>query len=102
MEVLGCEVDPVYDSIFSKPELLTELWKFLDRPVPLNDLQASYFIRLNVILLQKKTKEVFHSLFVYMLILKDTCIHQRSARCALAYSKTFELVSHVRLDHEND
>lgn len=39
-------------------ELLSTFWTFLDRPSPLNPLQASYFTKVNEQFLEKKTDEV--------------------------------------------
>lgn len=39
-------------------DLLLNFWKFLDRPTPLNPLQASYFTKVNEQFLEKKTDEV--------------------------------------------
>jgi hypothetical protein len=40
-------------------DILNQFWDLLETPPPLNPLQASYFARVNIVLLSKKTTEVF-------------------------------------------
>lgn len=57
IEILCCDVDILYSSLFQY-SLLKEFWEFLDNDEIL-DISASYFSRLNIILLQKRPKEVW-------------------------------------------
>jgi hypothetical protein len=57
IEILSCDVEILYSGLFQY-SLLQEFWEFLDQDVIL-DINASYFLRLNMILLQKRPKEVF-------------------------------------------
>jgi len=47
---------------------LVEFWKFVDRDEPLEIFQASYFCKVNLVLLQYKLPEVQNMLF-YLLLL---------------------------------
>ena len=58
MEVLCCDIHPLLNGILNNSEIFVKFWNFIDSPAPLNDLQASYFARLNIILLQKDTIQV--------------------------------------------
>src|SRR5271170_2408389 len=60
-EVLSCEIWSICETVVQSRELLTNFWTFLDRPSPLNPLQASYFTKVNEQFLEKKTDEV-HSI----------------------------------------
>ncbi|KAJ3039005.1 hypothetical protein HDV00_012692 [Rhizophlyctis rosea] len=57
-EVLSCEIFAVCEAVIANNELLNTFWAFLDRPSPLNPLHASYFSKVNGVLLQKKTPEM--------------------------------------------
>jgi SIT4-associating protein SAP185/190 len=57
-EVLSCEIWSICETVVQNRELLTNFWKFIDRPSPLNPLQASYFTKVNEQFLEKKTDEV--------------------------------------------
>jgi hypothetical protein len=57
-EIFCAEIEQLHTILLADNGLLQSFWEFIDRPAPLNDLQASYFARLNVILLQKKTTDV--------------------------------------------
>lgn len=57
-EVLSCEIWSICETVVQSRELLTNFWKFIDRPSPLNPLQASYFTKVNEQFLEKKTDEV--------------------------------------------
>ena len=64
-EVFACEIFPLCDAVTSNVELLTNFWTFLDRPAPLNPLHASYFSKVNGVLLQKKPAEVKSYFFLF-------------------------------------
>src|SRR5271163_2924409 len=57
-EVLSCEIWSISETVVQSRELLSNFWSFLDRPPPLNPLQASYFTKVNEQFLEKKTQEV--------------------------------------------
>jgi hypothetical protein len=57
-EVLSCEIWSICETVVQSRELLSSFWTFLDRPSPLNPLQASYFTKVNEQFLEKKTDEV--------------------------------------------
>ena len=57
-EVLSCEIWSICETVVQNRDLLLNFWKFLDRPSPLNPLQASYFTKVNEQFLEKKTDEV--------------------------------------------
>jgi hypothetical protein len=57
-EVLSCEIWSICETVVQSRELLNNFWKFIDRPSPLNPLQASYFTKVNEQFLEKKTDEV--------------------------------------------
>ncbi|KAF8979145.1 hypothetical protein BGZ46_005763 [Entomortierella lignicola] len=56
-EVIACEVWGIYESALSNVDMLVKFWEFLDRPQPLNPVQASYFAKVIGIFLMKKTSE---------------------------------------------
>lgn len=57
-EVIACEIWGVFESALSNIEILVKFWEFLDRPPPLNPVQASYFAKVIGVFLVKKTSEV--------------------------------------------
>jgi len=57
-EVLSCEIWSICETVVQNRELLSNFWAFLNRPSPLNPLQASYFTKVNEQFLEKKTEEV--------------------------------------------
>lgn len=57
-EVLSCEVWSIVEAVIENVDLLSNFWQFLDRPSPLNPLQASYFHKVIAMFLTKKTSEV--------------------------------------------
>ncbi|KAJ3094817.1 hypothetical protein HDU97_007546 [Phlyctochytrium planicorne] len=57
-EVLSCEIYAVCEAAIASTDLMTEFWKFLDKEVPLNPLQASYFSKVNNVFFQKKAGEM--------------------------------------------
>ncbi|KAG9290880.1 hypothetical protein G9A89_011030 [Geosiphon pyriformis] len=57
-EVLSCEIWAICEAAIDNPDLLETFWQILDRPPRLNPLQASYFYKVNVVFLQKKTSEM--------------------------------------------
>ncbi|KAJ3083526.1 hypothetical protein HDU99_008901 [Rhizoclosmatium hyalinum] len=57
-EIFGCEIYAVSDAVITQPNLLESFWTLLDRPVPIHPLQASYFSKVNGILMQKKAGDM--------------------------------------------
>ncbi|KAJ3333829.1 hypothetical protein HDU76_002935 [Blyttiomyces sp. JEL0837] len=57
-EVICCEIFSICEALMSNVKLLESFWQFLDRPAPLNPLQASYFSKVNGVLIQKKVPEM--------------------------------------------
>ncbi|KAF9355926.1 hypothetical protein BGX26_005931 [Mortierella sp. AD094] len=57
-EVIACEVWGIYESALSNIDMLVKFWEFLDRPQPLNPVQASYFAKVIGVFLMKKTSEM--------------------------------------------
>ncbi|ORZ28877.1 SIT4 phosphatase-associated protein-domain-containing protein [Lobosporangium transversale] len=57
-EVIACEVWAIFESALSNPDMLVRFWEFLDRPAPLNPVQASYFAKVIGVFLMKKTSEM--------------------------------------------
>lgn len=57
-EVLSSDVWSICEGIVDSENLLSDYWKFLDRPAPLDALKASYFTKVNNTFFTKKTTEV--------------------------------------------
>ncbi|KAF9915210.1 hypothetical protein BX616_006660 [Lobosporangium transversale] len=57
-EVIACEVWGIFESALSNPDMLVKFWEFLDRPPPLNPVQASYFSKVIGVFLMKRTSEM--------------------------------------------
>ncbi|KAG0348184.1 hypothetical protein BG005_011686, partial [Podila minutissima] len=57
-EVIACEVWGIYESALSNIDMLVKFWEFLDRPAPLNPVQASYFAKVIGVFLMKKTGDM--------------------------------------------
>lgn len=57
-EVLSSEAWSIVESLMMNQDHLRMFWKFLERPPPLDPLQASYFTKVNETLLDKKTEEM--------------------------------------------
>ncbi|KAJ3139313.1 hypothetical protein HDU90_000679 [Geranomyces variabilis] len=57
-EILSCEIFSICEAIVGNMSLLTDFWSLLDRPAPLNPLTASYFSKVNGVLLSKKMPEM--------------------------------------------
>jgi len=59
-EVIACEAWGIFESALSNTDVLVKFWEFLDRPPPLNPMQASYFAKVIGVFLMKRTNEVTH------------------------------------------
>ncbi|KAL4788168.1 SIT4 phosphatase-associated protein-domain-containing protein [Aspergillus varians] len=57
-EILSSEVWSILDSTMANPENLRNFWGFVQRPAPLDSIQASYFTKVNETLLDKKTGDM--------------------------------------------
>ncbi|GJJ74790.1 hypothetical protein EMPS_07148 [Entomortierella parvispora] len=57
-EVIACEVWGIFESALSNIDMLVKFWEFLDRPPPLNPVQASYFAKVIGVFLMKKTGDM--------------------------------------------
>ena len=57
-EILSSEVYSIHESLLAMPENLREFWTFIKRPAPLDALQASYFTKINEMLLEKKNEDM--------------------------------------------
>ncbi|KAI9851376.1 MAG: hypothetical protein M1838_003839 [Thelocarpon superellum] len=57
-EVLASETWSITEALMENHEHLRRFWCFLQRPIPLDPLQAGYFTKVNETLLDKKTEEM--------------------------------------------
>ena len=57
-EVLSSEAWSLCEALMDNLDNLRMFWKFLERPAPLDPLQAGYFTKVNETLLDKKTEEM--------------------------------------------
>lgn len=57
-EVLSSEAWSICEALMDNLDNLRTFWKFLERPAPLDPLQAGYFTKVNETLLDKKTEEM--------------------------------------------
>ena len=57
-EVLSSDAWSLVESLMKNIDHLKVFWSFLDRPAPLDPLQAGYFTKVNETLLDKKTEEM--------------------------------------------
>ena len=57
-EVLSSEVWSIAEALLERQDHLREFWQYMDRPAPLDPLQAGYFTKVNEALLDKKTEEM--------------------------------------------
>jgi len=57
-EILSCDIWPILDAVMKNTDALVEFWKFVDREEPLEIFQASYFCKVNLVLLQYKLPEM--------------------------------------------
>mmetsp|Transcript_42047 Transcript_42047/g.70016 ORF Transcript_42047/g.70016 Transcript_42047/m.70016 type:complete len:1016 (-) Transcript_42047:245-3292(-) len=58
-EIVCCETGPILDAMFSRDDLMGQLFSFMDGPPPLNPLLAGYFCRVVTSLLNRKTLETY-------------------------------------------
>ena len=57
-EVLSSEVWSISEALLEQRDNLSEFWKYVMRPAPLDPLQAGYFTKVNEALLDKKTEDM--------------------------------------------
>lgn len=58
-EILSSESWSLTAALLENETLLRKFWTFLERPAPLDPLQAGYFTKVNEALFDKKTEEMF-------------------------------------------
>ena len=56
-EVFTCEIDAVFATLLDDSALVAKLFGYLDRPAPLNPLQAGYFSKVIGVLLSRRTAD---------------------------------------------
>jgi len=61
-EILSSDNWSIYEALMESRSLLRNFWQFLKRPVPLDNLQASYFTKVNESLFDKKTDDMMQFL----------------------------------------
>ncbi|KAI8905934.1 SIT4 phosphatase-associated protein-domain-containing protein [Gorgonomyces haynaldii] len=61
-EIFGCEIFTICEAVLKNLDMLKEFWALLDRPAPLPPLQANYFVKVNIVLLSKKTADMIQFL----------------------------------------
>lgn len=61
-EILSSDTWSLSAALLENTALLSKFWQFLERPAPLDPLQASYFTKVNEALLDKKTEEMLEFL----------------------------------------
>lgn len=81
-EVLSCDIWPILDAIISTKDALINFWKFLDKDEPLDILQASYFCKVNLVLLQTKLPEMIQFIHENPTILSKILKHISSSPIA--------------------
>ncbi len=57
-EILSSDSWSLTAALLENEDLLRKFWQFLDRPTPLDPLQAGYFTKVNEALFEKKTEEM--------------------------------------------
>ncbi|KAJ3345504.1 hypothetical protein HDU83_004041 [Entophlyctis luteolus] len=57
-EIFGCEIYAISDAVVSQKSMLESFWSLLDSSETINPLQASYFAKVNGILMQKKAADM--------------------------------------------
>ncbi|KAG0299318.1 hypothetical protein BGZ98_010144 [Dissophora globulifera] len=63
-EVIACESWAIFESALTNIDMLVKFWEFLDRPPPLNPVQASYFTKMLDFI--KSQPEVVPKLLLHM------------------------------------
>lgn len=81
-EILSCDIWPIYDAIMENTNALVEFWKFVDRDEPLEIFQASYFCKVNLVLLQYKLPEMLQFIRDHPEILSKILKHISSSPIA--------------------
>ena len=61
-EVLSSDTWSIYEALTENQQLIRDFWNFLNRPAPLDPLQANYFTKVNESLFEKKTEEMMELL----------------------------------------
>ncbi|KAI8998266.1 SIT4 phosphatase-associated protein-domain-containing protein [Gaertneriomyces semiglobifer] len=81
-EIFSCEIFSICEVIVANNELLEDFWKVLDRDAPLNPLTASYFSKVNGVLLQKKLPEMLTFIRAKENVVKKLLTHIGSSAIA--------------------
>ncbi|RYP84681.1 hypothetical protein DL769_001115 [Monosporascus sp. CRB-8-3] len=95
-EVLSSDNWSIYEALMETPSLLRNFWNFLNRPAPLDPLQASYFTKVNESLFDKKTEEM-----VELVKSLDNAIPNilRHVDCPLVMDLLLKIISLERSDN---
>ncbi|OUM60051.1 hypothetical protein PIROE2DRAFT_69772 [Piromyces sp. E2] len=81
-EILSCDIWPILDAIMDNTDALVDFWKFVDRDEPLEIFQASYFCKVNLVLLQYKLPEMLQFIREHPDILSKILKHISSSPIA--------------------
>jgi hypothetical protein len=57
-EIVCSDIEPLLTAVVEHPDHLHTLWTILDSPAPLFPLVASYFSKINCLLVERKVTEV--------------------------------------------
>ncbi|RYP52624.1 hypothetical protein DL768_002274 [Monosporascus sp. mg162] len=95
-EILSSDNWSIYEALMETPSLLRNFWNFLNRPAPLDPLQASYFTKVNESLFDKKTEEM-----VELVKSLDNAIPNvlRHVDCPLVMDLLLKIISLERSDN---
>ncbi|KAG0011967.1 hypothetical protein BGZ80_000298 [Entomortierella chlamydospora] len=78
-EVIACEVWAIFESALSNIDMLVKFWEFLDRPPPLNPVQASYFAKVIGVFLMKKTSEMLQFIKAQPEVVSKLLLHMSTS-----------------------
>jgi len=81
-EILSCDIWPILDAIMDNTDALVDFWKFVDRDEPLEIFQASYFSKINLVLLQYKLSEMLQFIRDHPYIISKIIKHISSSPIA--------------------
>jgi len=81
-EILSCDIWPILDAVMDNTDALVDFWKFVDRDEPLEIFQASYFCKVNLVLLQYKLPEMLQFIREHPDILSKILKHISSSPIA--------------------
>ncbi|KAG0215595.1 hypothetical protein BGX31_000819, partial [Mortierella sp. GBA43] len=78
-EIIACENWGIFDSALSNSDILVKFWEFLDRPPPLNPMQASYFAKVIGVFLMKKTSEMLQFIKLQPEVVPKLLLHMSTS-----------------------